>query len=410
MGFIRIIKESFKVLKTNKRRTFLTSLGIIIGVASVIMIMSVGAGAQSLIFNQITSSGASLIAVMPGYSDEDGPPASVFGINVTTLTQDDAEALKKIERVEAVTSYVRGVDTAQYLNKTTDTTFVGTTSEYLKIEDAKTQIGTFFSQEDDKGVGKVAVLGWQTYKDLFGDENPIGKRIKIKRESFRVIGVMKKRGVVQFQNQDNLIFVPIKTAQKILLGINHVNIVRAKARDNENVKMVASEIESVIRERHGLEGSEPNDFSVRDAASGLEALSSVTDALKLFLSAIAAVSLIVGGIGIMNIMLISIRERTREIGLRKAIGATKDGIQTQFLIEALVLTLLGGIIGIIIGASVSALIAFVAKYLGYDWDYVVSLGSIIMGVGVSSAVGIIFGWYPAKQASDLEAVAALHYE
>ncbi len=410
MNFLHIIKESLIVLKTNRKRTFLTSLGIVIGVSSVIVVMSVGAGAQSLIFNQITSAGSNLISVLPGYSDEDGPPASVFGITVTTLTNDDAQAISKIEEIQAVTSYARGVGTAQYYNKKSDATFIGTTSDYTIVEDALTVKGRFLSDEDDKSVNRVAVLGWQIFKDLFGEENPIGKRIKIKRESFRVIGVMEKRGVEAFQNQDALIFIPLKSAQKLMLGINHVSMVRAKTANDNDTDFAVAQIEDIIRARHNLTGSQPNDFSVRSMAQGLEALNSVTNALKFFLSAIAAISLIVGGIGIMNIMLISVRERTREIGLRKAIGATKSIIQTQFLIEAIVLTLSGGIIGIIMGSSLSAFIALVAVYLGYSWDYVVTIESIIAGVAVASAVGIIFGWYPARKASKLDPVVALHYE
>ncbi|MBU2575823.1 ABC transporter permease [Patescibacteria group bacterium] len=410
MNFLDLIKESFIVLKTNRKRTFLTSLGIIIGVASVIVVMSVGAGAQSLIFNQITSAGSNLIGIMPGYSDEEGPPASMFGIVTTTLKHSDAEAIAKIDEIQAVTSYVRGIETIQWSNKKTDATYVGTTSDYTRVEDADTEIGEFFDEDAHKSIERVVVLGWQVWKDLFDEENPIGERVKIKRESFRVIGVMKKRGVEAFQNQDTLVFIPLASAQKLLLGINHVSMISAKTYSENDIEFAVAQIENILRDNHGISGSQPNDFTVRATAQALEALGDVTDALKFFLSAIAAISLLVGGIGIMNIMLISVRERTREIGLRKAIGATSNNVQSQFLIESIVLTLVGGIIGIIIGASFSAIIAFIAKYLGYNWDYVVTIGSILMGVIVSTSVGIIFGWYPARKASELDPVVALHYE
>jgi len=410
MNFLSIIEESLNVLKVNRRRTLLTSLGIIIGVASVIIVMSVGAGAQSLIFNQITSAGSNLVGILPGYSDEEGPPASVFGIIVTTLKHEDAEKIAAIDEITAVTSYVRGVETVQWSNKKTDATYVGTTADYVRVEDANTVMGEFLDENASKSMDRVAVLGWQVWKDLFNDDDPIGQRIKIKRESFRVIGVMEKRGVEAFQNQDNLVFIPLSAAQKLLLGINHVSMIRAKARSDSEVDFAIAQIEDILRDQHGLTGSQQNDFTVRSMAQGLEALGQVTDALTFFLSAIAAISLLVGGIGIMNIMLIAVRERTHEIGLRKALGATPDTIQYQFLIESIVLTLAGGIIGIAIGAGFSAAIAATARYLGYNWDYVVTVSSILMGVIVSTGVGVIFGWYPARKASKLDPVVALHYE
>ena len=410
MNFLNLIKESFKVLRTNKKRTFLTSLGIIIGVASVIVVMSVGAGAQSLIFNQITSAGSNLIGVLPGYSDEEGPPASVFGIVITTLKQKDTEDILKLDEIQAATSYVRGVETIKWSNKKTDATYVGTTADYVRVEDANTEMGEFFNENASRNLERVTVLGWQVYKDLFDEENPIGERIKIKRESFRVIGVMEKRGVEAFQNQDTQVFIPLKTAQKIMLGINHISMIRVKAYNEDDVDFAIAQIEDILRDNHKITGSASNDFTVRATAQALEALGSITDALKFFLSAIAAISLLVGGIGIMNIMLISVRERTREIGLRKAIGATPDNVQYQFLIESIVLTLAGGIIGIIIGASFSAIIAVVARYLEYNWDYVVTINSVLMGVIVSTGVGVLFGWYPARKASKLDPVTALHYE
>lgn len=410
MPFFVLLKSALKLLKCNKNRTVLTVLGIVIGVCAVIVIMAVGAGAQSLIFNQISSAGSTLIGITPGFSDENGPPASVMGVTITSLKQADADELKKIPGVIAVASYVRGVDSVTWQNQETDVTFLGTNVDYLKVEDVKIAQGNFFDESEEKGLARVAVLGYQVAEDLFGNQNPIGENIKIKRESFRVIGVVGKRGVENFQNQDNLVFVPISTAQKILLGINYVSIIRLRASSDTEVPSIVEQAKQILFDRHDIKKLGEEDFSVRAASQALDALKQITDALKFFLSGIAAISLLVGGIGIMNIMLASVTERTREIGLRKAIGATEDLIQNQFLIEAVVVTLLGGIIGIILGFLISGLIALIAKYLGYDWNFVVSLSSIFLGLIVSTIVGIAFGYYPARRAAKLEPVEALRYE
>ncbi|PIR94691.1 multidrug ABC transporter substrate-binding protein [Candidatus Falkowbacteria bacterium CG10_big_fil_rev_8_21_14_0_10_37_6] len=410
MNFYTLLKNSLKLLKNNRRRTFLTVLGIIIGVAAVIIVMSVGAGAQSLIFDQINSVGSNLIGVLPGYSDENGPPASAFGVMVTTLKNDDVEAIKKVTSIEAATSYVRGVETASWQNQKVDATFVGTTDEYIRVEDAKLAMGDFFDETDSKSITREIVLGWQIYKDLFGDENPLGQKIKLKRESFRVIGVVEKRGTQGFQNQDTLVFIPLKTAQKIMLGIDHISMIRAKVADEKEIPAAIAQVEQILREEHNIKESQEDDFTVRATTEALDALKVITDALKFFLSGIAAISLLVGGIGIMNIMLVTVTERTREIGLRKAIGATKEDIQSQFLFESILITLTGGGIGIIFGVAFSALIAVSAHYLGYNWNFVVTIWSVLLGVGVSGFIGIIFGWYPARKASLLDPIVALRYE
>lgn len=410
MNFFSLLAMALRVLKVNRRRAILTVLGIVIGVAAVIIIMSVGAGAQSLIFNQITSVGSNLIGIMPGYSDEKGPPASVMGVVVTTLKQSDAEELKKINEVTAVASYVRGVETVTWQNQESDATFVGTNAAYVNVESVKIERGTFFDENEEKNLSRVVVLGYQVAADLFGSQNPLGEEVKIKRERFRVIGVAAKRGVEGFQNQDNLVFIPLLTAQKILLGIDHVSLIRVKVLNDQDVPAVIEQIKQILREEHNLNSSSEDDFSVHAATQALDALKQVTDALKLFLAAVAAISLLVGGIGIMNIMLASVTERTKEIGLRKALGATAAGVQNQFLIEALVITLVGGLVGILLGLIFSGLIALIAKYLGYHWQFVITLTSILLGLGVSSLVGIVFGWYPARRAAKLEPVEALRYE
>jgi len=386
-------------------------LGIIIGVMSVIIVMSVGAGAQSLILNQVKSMGSNLIGILPGKADEKGPPASVMGVVITTLKDSDIKALvKEIPYFIAGNGYVRGTDTVIRNDQQLDTNFTGVNAEYIEVEDAKVAVGRFFSEEEEKTNSRVAVLGYEVAKELFLDENPVGQQIKIKKSYFTVVGVMIKRGVSGMQNQDNQIFIPLTTAQKLLLGINHISFARLKVDKAENVESAVAQTKDVLRERHDIENPENDDFSVRSMAQGVEAITKITDALTMFLVAVAAIALVVGGVGIMNIMLAAVQERTREIGLRKAVGAKNKNIITQFLIESIMITSLGGIIGIILGILISYLVAKVAQGLGYDWEFVVSTGAVFLGCFVSVGVGLTFGIIPARKASRLDPIEALRYE
>ncbi len=413
MRILEEIHSVWRILSRNKVRSFLTMLGIIIGIMSVIIVMSVGAGAQSLILNQVTSLGSNLIGILPGKSEDNGPPASAMGIVVTTLTQDDLDTIVKSDfsnTIVAVTPYVRGVDTVQWEENSVDTNFVGVSSQLPSVEDTAVASGRFFSEEEEKNLGKVAVLGSQVVKDLFADTDPLGKKIKIKKTTFTVIGTMVERGTSAFQNQDNQIYVPVSTAQKLLLGINYMSFARVKIDRADRVDSSVEYIKQILREQHDIANPEEDDFSVRTMAQGLDALTNITNALKIFLSAIAAISLIVGGIGIMNIMLAAVQERTREIGLRKAVGATNRNIITQFLIEAVGITFFGALVGILLGSGISVVVGGVAQYLGYTWDIVVSFGSIITACLVGVGIGLVFGLVPAKRASKLSPIEALRYE
>lgn len=375
--------------------------------------MSVGAGAQSLILNQIKSAGVNLIGVLPGASEEEGPPASVMGISITTLTYDNIEAVLKPGRalhIVAGASYVQGTATTSWYNRSIDTNFTGTTASYLSVEETDVVRGRFFTQEEEKNMARVAVLGSEVVDNLFSGADPIGQTIRIKKESFRVIGLMESRGTSGFQNLDNQIYLPLYTAQKLLLGINHITLARFRVDSAENIDQSMEDIKIVLREEHDIPDPSQDDFTVRSQLQAMDALNNVTNALKFFLAAIAAISLIVGGVGVMNIMLASVTERTREIGLRKAVGATKTDILSQILLETIAITLAGGIIGFIIGTLFSALVAAVMRYLAYEWDFVISLLSIVLGIGVSLAVGLVFGLAPAKRAADLHPIEALRHE
>lgn len=413
MHFAENVYNAFHILTHNKVRSVLTMLGIIIGVSAVIMIISVGAGAQNLIFNQVKSQGTNLVAVFPGSGESDGPPVSVMGVVITTLKYDDIKALKDSTRspyVEAYTGYVRGSTTVVWQGNKEDTSYVGVSAGLLDVEGTKVDQGNFFTEEDEKTLQRVAILGSDVSKNLFGDQNPVGQVIKINKTTFRVIGVMTERGVSGFSNQDNQIYVPITTAQKLLLGINYVSYGRLKISDENKINTAMINIEEILRDRHDLAPNEPKDFDVRSQKESLDVLLKITNAVKFFLAAIASIALVVGGIGIMNIMLASVQERIREIGLKKAVGAKSKQILFEFLLETIVLTFLAGVIGIVFGILVSYGISSVITFLGYDWEFSISPFSIILGVVVSSGIGLIFGLVPARRASKLNPIEALHYE
>lgn len=412
MVILENIITAWSILTRNKLRSALTMLGIVIGVGSMIIILAVGAGAQGLILSQVKSLGSNLVAVLPGKSESNGPPASALGIVITTLTAEDGKALltNGFPGLAAETPYVRGSETVTWEEAKTDTTYVGVSASYLEVESAEVAQGRFFSEDEERSVGRVTVIGSEVARNLFGDLDPLGQTIKLKKNSFMVIGVMKERGTSGFQNQDNQIFVPLSTAQKLLLGINYVNFIRIKIDKPEDTDGAIAAIQATLRERHNISDAAYDDFSVRSSEQGLETLTQITDALKVFLTAIAAISLLVGGIGIMNIMLAAVQERTKEIGLRKALGAKNSHITTQFLVETMFITLVGGVIGIIFGVVIAWLVAVIARYAGYEWDFVVSWFSIVLGVGVSMTIGLIFGILPARRASRLDPIEALRYE
>jgi len=414
-NFAQAIKSSISALLANKGRSFLTMLGIIIGVGAVIIIIAVGAGAQSLIISQVKGLGSNLVGILPGKSEEKGPPASVMGIVITTLTYEDAQAIndkKNVPNLVDVSAYTKSIGTLTWGSNTYDTSLSGSTVGYLEVEGGEVVEGRFFTKEEERNLSRVVVLGSEVKEQLFGTSEAVGQRIKVNKHSFEVIGVMKERGTVAFQNYDDQVFIPILTVQKLIAGVNHLGLIRAKIDNQDNVAVAMKDIEITLRERHNIsdETGSSDDFTVQSADTALDMLKTITNALKYFLAAVASLSLLVGGIGIMNIMLVSVTERTREIGLRKAVGATNFKIRSQFLFEAIIITFLGGTIGMIGGTIISFLIAKVAVLLGYDWEFLVSIFSIFLAVSVSISVGIIFGLYPAIKASRLNPIEALRYE
>jgi len=415
------VKLVVKNLLARKGRSLLTILGIVIGVAGVIIIISLGAGAQSLILGQVTKLGSNLLYVQPGKASDNGAP--IPGLVITTLVPSDADALRSQTQVPhalAINAMVDGSATVTWENQSVDTSFTGTDYAYPDVVNFTMQAGTFFNQAQDQGAANVVVLGSTISQDLFGPSgvNPIGQVVKVKSSvqsqaggvPLRVIGVISPRGSSFFQNQDEEIFMPLAIGQEQILGIHYLQGISVKVDSADNVAQTIADVTRVLKQQHHIQKDIDTDFTVQNQADAVKILSTITNALSLFLTAMAAIALLVGGIGILNIMMVTVGERTREIGLRKAVGATNAAIRNQFLFEASLLTGLGGIIGIILGVLVSYIASLILHNLGYDWAFVVSVWSIVLAVGVSILTGVIFGLYPAFKAAKLNPIEALRYE
>jgi len=334
---------------------------------------------------------------------------------ITSLVKEDADALRDrsaVPHAAAVNAMVRGSDTASWENKTSDMTYVGTDANYPDVVSITMQEGRFFTAQEGQGNANVVVLGSTVKDDLFAgtEVDPIGQVIKIKTVPFRIIGVIAPRGSSFFQNQDQQVFIPLAIGQEQLLGIHYLQAINIKVDSSDNVSQTISDANRVLLQRHHITRDVDADFTIQNIADAISILSTITNALRLFLTAMAGIALVVGGIGILNIMMATVGERTREIGLRKAVGATNAAVRNQFLLEAATLTSLGGLVGIIVGAIVAYLISLLMKSLGYDWAFVISLTSVALAVGVSILTGVVFGLYPAFKASKLNPIEALRYE
>ncbi|MBP6889706.1 MAG: ABC transporter permease [Candidatus Moranbacteria bacterium] len=406
-------KIAYQALSASRLRFFLTVLGIVIGVASVILVMSAGASAQQLILGQVESVGSNLLAVLPGASEENGPPAMAFGIVSKTLVNGDLEALqdgKNIPEIIAAVGYVTGTAIAESDSENIIASYQGVSASLPDVESVKVESGRFFFSEEDTRLAHIAVLGGGVAEKLFPNGDSIGKVVTMKRIPFTVVGVLKKRGSGAFSNTDDVIHIPLDTAQKELLGIKYLNYMRAKVSQKGDINQVKADVYRLLDQRHRIDPGQESDFSVRSLESALDIIRSLTNVLKFFLVSIAAISLLVGGIGIMNSMLIAVNARIREIGLRKAVGARPSEILFQFLLESIIITLLGGLIGIAIGVSFAYVASLVIPKLGYDWQFLVPLSSVWVSFGVCFVIGMVFGLYPAQKASKVSPMEALRYE
>lgn len=407
MTFKDILQETHSALSANKIRSGLTVLGIVIGISSVIAMVSIGTGASNSISASVQSLGSNLLQIYPGAARTQGFGVSGGRGGAKTLKTEDAEAIINITGVGAVATEVSGRYQITAKGTNTNTTVNGVTASYPIIRNIEITEGSFISDIQNNSAAKVAVLGPTTRDDLFseGAEDTVGQTIRIKGVEFKIIGITASKGSTGFNNADDIIYIPTKSAQRFLSGDQYLTSIDVQAADTESMAVVQADITTLLLARHKISDSTQADFNVLNQADLLASTSSITSTLTYLLAAIGGISLLVGGIGIMNMMLTTVTERTREIGLRKAIGARKSDISRQFLTEAIALTLIGGVIGIILGW----LISFIVNKTGLVKTSV-SLTSVLLAFGVSAGIGIIFGYYPASRASKLNPIDALRYE
>lgn len=402
-----LIHESFSAITVNKVRSGLTILGIVIGIGSVIAMISIGQGAQGSITASIQAIGSNLILVTPGFQRGPGAQVSAGRGSAVTLTQADVDAIE--QQVTLATAIAPEI-THRYqivaMGQNTNTSVVGTVAIYPQVRNMQMDLGSFITDQNVRDLSKVAVLGPTTRDDLFGPGvDPTGQLIRINNVEFRVVGVTKSKGGTGFGNQDDMVFVPITTAQHYLEGDTYVTTISVEAQDQASMPEIQQQITNLLLARHNISNPQLADFSVLNQQDIVSAVSSVTNTFTILLASIAGISLLVGGIGIMNMMLTTVTERTREIGLRKAIGAKKRNINTQFLLEAVMLTFFGGAVGVILGWMLALAVTVFANI-----PTSVSLFSVLLAFGVSAAIGIIFGYYPARRAANLNPIEALRYE
>lgn len=407
MTFWELAKDCVGTLTLNKMRTGLAVLGIIIGIASVIALISLGQGSQKAVESQIQSLGSNLLTIIPRSGASGAVQGGIGG--GTTLTLADAEAIKSspaVTTVSEVSPEYSGRKQVTAGRNNTNTTIIGVYPQYAAIHKIELTAGGFISERDVNSLAKAAVIGPQAAADLFGEGvDPVGQTLRINGQTFRVIGLTVEKGGSFGSNPDDTVYVPLSTAQKRLFGSDSLTSIAVETKSGEVMVQAQDEIGYLLLARHKLNDPEDADFAIMSLKDLLATVSQVTGTFTSLLGGIAAISLLVGGIGIMNIMLVTVTERTREIGLRKALGAKKKLIISQFLLEAVILTAAGGLIGMVIGISVSY---FLAQAL--NLPFTIAPASIVLAIGVSGAIGIIFGWYPARKAANLQPIEALRYE
>ncbi len=403
-----LAKVGVKALLANKLRSFLAVLGIIIGVGAVISMLALGAGTRANIMERVSSMGTNLLIVRPGIAGRRG----VMSGMAQTMTMDDALAIaKQVPGVELVSPVVSGNLQLKYFNKNAQTSTMGVAPSYLHIRNFEIDHGRNFTDLEVDRLARVAVIGPTTAENLFGKDEPVGATIKIKGVNFQVIGVLKAKGDQGWSDPDDQAIIPISTAMKQILGVERVREIDVLTQESkEGNAPVVAEVTRVLRDRHKILPAAEDDFNVRDQAEMIDMAQSFGTTMSILLGSLGGISLLVGGIGIMNIMLVTVAERTREIGLRKAIGAREGDIRNQFLFESVLVSGCGGILGVAMGIGVALLIPWLAKLSGQEFKTLVEWKSIALALGVSVAVGVFFGYYPARRAARMDPVEALRYE
>lgn len=414
MKFRFIARTSARAIIANKVRSTLTVLGIVIGITAIMLIVSIGEGAQRIILSQIEGMGAETIVIRPG-RDPQGPSDFAQTLFADSLKRRDIDALKRKENVPDLVDVAPVVfisDSVSYLGETYRPSIFGWSADFmLSMGSVKLGSGEAFDETDIRQESPVVIIGSKVARELFAADDPIGKYIRIKGKNFRVIGVLEKKGSAAFFNPDELVVLPYTTAQTYLTGEDHYQEVMVRAASAEAVPRAVRDISATLREMHSLDATEKDDFYIETQQGVIDQIGTILTALTVFLSAVSAISLLVGGIGVMNVMLVSVTERTREIGLRKAIGARSRDVLAQFLTESVFLTMLGGLIGITLGTLFGFLASLVLSgTLDLDWDYQFPVEAMLLGLGVAAFVGLVFGGYPAWKASQKSPIEALRYE
>ncbi len=415
MRFLSSIKIAYNALTVNKLRSFLTILGIVIGITSVILVFSAGESLKGLMLSQIEAWGSDFIEIevktpSTSHASSENATSMVMGVSITTLKESDADAVKKHPNISDVYSAIIGQAMVTKYDESDMKQIWGVTSSYLDIDTSEIAEGRFFTDQEDKSLAKVAVIGKKIKEDYFGESDAVGETIKIGKNNYKVIGVMEERGAIMYMDMDDMILIPLRTLQKLVMGIDHVMFIMGNLIDQELSKATSEEITLLMRDRHGITDPNKDDFGVITMEEMMEIWDAIFAGITLLLMSIVAISLIVGGVGIMNIMFVSVSERTYEIGLRKAVGASYKSILSQFLWESVVLTFSGGVLGIILGILISFITSIGAKSQGMDWEFIIKPESLLIAASVSIAIGLIFGLVPARKAAKMDPITALRNE
>ena len=408
-------KIAIKALKTNKIRTILSVFSIIIGIVVMILVTSAGQSLEKLIYTQMESYGTNIVQIeikIPGtkHASTANAAGMAKGIVITTLKDTDRNAIVKLDNISQAYSGVLGQDLLSWQGNINKSNIFGITSDFIKIDTAEVKEGRFFTQEEEDSLSKVVILGSSVKEDLFSSSIAIGENVKINRMNFKVIGVMEERGGSFGFDMDNLVYMPLQTTQKLILGIDYVSWISAEMIDTEKEEQTVDSINHILRDRHDISNPNRDDFGVMSMSDAQEMMDNIIGGITLLLAALAIISLLVGGVGIMNIMYVSVAERTFEIGLRKSVGASKKDILKQFLTEGVIITFLGGVLGVFFGIVLTYLIYFVAVYYDFDWPFTVSTVGIVTALIISILIGLIFSLRPAKKAAELNPMQALRKE